>query len=113
MFQITDEASNRSDWTVQISATDLETGEAIDFSVATAITVAVKDESGCQMLLATLLNGKVTLPDVGSVQFAFTEADMAQLCPATYQIGSTYTTPDGTYQLFVGSVSVYDGVVSR
>jgi hypothetical protein len=113
MFQITDEASNRSDWTVQISATDLETGEAIDFSVATAITVAVKDESGCQMLLATLLNGKVTLPDVGSVQFAFTEADMAQLCPATYQIGSTYTTPDGTYQLFVGSVSVYEGVVPR
>jgi hypothetical protein len=35
MFQITDEASNRADWTVQVSATDLETGDAIDFSVAT------------------------------------------------------------------------------
>jgi hypothetical protein len=112
MFQIVDEASNRADWTVQVSATDLETGEAIDFTGA-SVTVAVKDEAGCQVLLATTGNGKVTLPDVGSVQFQFLASEMKQLCAATYQIGSTCTNAGGTFQLFVGSVSVYDGVVPQ
>jgi hypothetical protein len=112
MFQITDEASNRADWTVQISATDAETGDAIDFTGA-SVTVAVRDAEGCQRLLATNGNGKVTFPDVGSVQFQFTESDMSQLCAASYQIGAVYTLNGSTNQLFVGSISIYDGVVPR
>ncbi|MGJ5022329.1 hypothetical protein [Bradyrhizobium oligotrophicum] len=111
MYLTSIEASNRADWTVQVSATDADTGDAIDFTGA-SVTVAVRDENGCQKLLATTDNGKVTLPSAGVVQFAFTDSDMNGLCPATYLVGATYTINDETNQLFVGTVNVYDGVVA-
>jgi hypothetical protein len=113
MYLTNIEASNRADWIVQISATDADSGAAIDFSTATDITVAVKDESGCQKLVATLANGHVTLPTVGMIQFHFTPSEMKTLWPATYLIGGTYTVAGETDQLFVGTVNVYDGVVQE
>jgi hypothetical protein len=110
VYLLSAETSNRANWSVQVSATDADTGEAIDFSAA-SITVAVKDDQGCQRLLATTGNGKVTLPTTGTMQFDFADSEMRQLCPATYQIGAIYETVDGPFQLFVGTVSIYDGVV--
>jgi hypothetical protein len=112
MFQLINEASDRADWTVKISATDANTGADIDFTGA-SITVAVRDAEGCQKLLATTGNGKVVLLDSLNVQFKFTAADMSQLCPATYQVGAVYTLNGETNQLFVGSLSVYDGIVPQ
>ena len=111
MYLITTEGSNRADWTLQISATDADTGEAIDFTGAT-ISVAVRDEGGCWRLTATTDNGKVTLPSAGVVQIAFTDDDMRTLCPATYLMGAVYTIGGETNQLFTGSFNVYDGVVA-
>lgn len=111
MYLTNIEASNRADWTVQISATDADTGDAIDFTGA-SVTVAVKDENGCQKLVATVDNGKVTLPIVGVIQFTFDDSEMRGLCPATYLVGATYALNGETNQLFVGTVNIYDGVVS-
>lgn len=111
MYLTNVEASNRADWTVQISATDFDTGDAIDFTGAT-VTVAVKDESGCQRLLATTDNGKVTLPSTGIIEFTFDDSEMRGLCPATYLVGAVYTLSGATNQLFVGTVNIYDGIVS-
>lgn len=112
MYLTNVEASNRADWIVQISATDADSGAAINFSTATDITVAIKDENGCQKLVATLANGKVTLPTTGTIQFHFTRDDMKNLCAATYLVGATYTVGGETDQIFVGAVNVYDGVVA-
>lgn len=111
MYLTSIEASNRADWTVQVSATDADTGDAIDFTGA-SVTVAVKDETGCQRLLASTDNGKVTLPSIGVIQFTFDDSEMQGLCPATYLVGATYVLSGQTNQLFVGTVNVYDGVVA-
>ncbi|MGJ5075498.1 hypothetical protein [Bradyrhizobium oligotrophicum] len=111
MYLLSIEASNRADWTVQISATDADTGDALDFTGA-SVTVAVKDESGCQRLLATTDNGKITLLSTGVIQFTFDDSEMRGLCPATYLVGATYLLNGETNQLFVGTVNVYDGVVA-
>lgn len=110
MYIISAEGSNRADWTLLVSATDADTGEAIDFTGA-SVTVAVKDENGCQRLLATTSNGKVTLPTANAVQIAFTDDDMKTLCAATYLIGAVYTISAETNQLFTGTFNVFDGVV--
>lgn len=107
------DASNRADFIITISATDADTGDAIDFSTATDITIEVNDSAGCQKMLANLDNGKVTLPSSTVVQCKFARSEMAGLCPASYMIGGTYTSAGETGQLFVGSFNVYDGVVAR
>lgn len=105
------EISNKADWTIQIIATDDETGNAIDFAGA-SVAVVVKDERDCLTLTATTENGKVTLPSLGVVECKFDLDDMKKLSPATYKIGGVYELNGETNQLFVGEFSVYDGIAT-
>ena len=105
------DASNKADWIVDITATDADTGVAINFTGAT-ISVIVKDENDIIVLTGTTGNGKVTLPTTGTIEFHFTPSDMATLAPATYDIGCVYSLNGVTTQLFTGSVVVYDGIAS-
>lgn len=105
------DASNKADWIVDITATDADSGVAIDFTGAN-ITVVLQDENGNTVLTGTTGNGKVTLPVVGTIEFHFTSNDMATLQPASYSIGCVYNINSVTTQLFTGSVSVYDGIAS-
>jgi hypothetical protein len=106
------DASNRADFIILISATDADTGDAIDFSIASDITIEVNDSTGCQKMLASVANGKVTLPSSTVLQCKFSRSEMVNLCPASYVIGGTYTAAGETDQLFTGSINVYDGVVA-
>lgn len=105
------EVSNKADWTVQIYATDDETGTPIDFAGAD-IHIEVQNERDCRQLSASTDSGNVTTPGAGIVEFKFGKDEMKRLCPATYKIGGIYTLNDETNQLFVGEFTVYDGIVS-
>lgn len=103
--------SNKADWVISISATDLDTGDAIDFTGAD-VAFQVNDDVGSQRLLATTGNGKVTLPDVNTLLISFTDDDMKALCAGSYLCGAVYSLNGETSQLLVGTVSIYDGVAS-
>jgi len=103
--------SNKADWVIQISATDADTGDAIDFTGA-SVAFQVNDDQGCQKLLATTANGNITLPDVNTLLISFTDEEMKALCTGSYNCGAVYSLNGETNQLLIGSVSVYDGVAS-
>ena len=100
--------SNKADWTFDITATDADTGLAIDFTGA-LVTLTVKDENDCQQLPATIGSG-ITQPVGTTLEVLFTASQMEALCPGAYKIGAVYSLNGEINQLFHGTVSVYDGV---
>jgi hypothetical protein len=108
MYQITDEASNRADLVFDISSTDLDTGDAIDFTGA-SIQFGLKDADGCLRITGSTADGSVILVDQFTLEITVTEATMRNLCPATYQMGIVATLSDGfNVQVGIISLSVYD-----
>ena len=100
--------SNKADWTFDITATDADTGLAIDFTGASVLFV-VKDENNCQKLSATIGSG-ITQPVGTTLEVKFTAAQMETLCPGSYKVGCVYSLNGQINQLLSGTVSVYDGV---
>lgn len=111
MFTANFEQSNKADFIIDIGATDIDTGDDIDFTGA-SVSVVIRDENGCTKLTASTANGKVTMPSPIVVEAHFTPADMACLCPATYDIGAVYNLNGQTVQLMISSVAIYDGIAS-
>jgi hypothetical protein len=109
MYQITDEASNRADLVFDISSTDLDTGDAIDFTGA-SVQFGLKDADGCFRATGSTADGSVVLVDQFTLEIMVPEATMKNLCPATYQMGIVATLSNGSnVQIAVISLSVYDG----
>jgi hypothetical protein len=102
--------SNSADWTFAITATDAETGEAIDFTGA-EVALAVKDDAGRELLAASLDDG-ITQPDANTLLVSFGADLMEDICPGTYKIGCVYALDGATVQLLTGTVSIYDGVAT-
>ena len=100
--------SNKADWTFDITATDADTGLAIDFTGA-AVLFVVKDENNCQKLSASIGSG-ITQPVGTTLEVKFTAAQMETLCPGSYKVGCVYQLNGEINQLLSGTVSVYDGV---
>lgn len=100
--------SNKADWIIQISATDADTGDDINFSGASVLFV-VKDENNCQKLSASIGSG-ITQPSTSVLEVAFTAAQMEALCAGSYKIGCVYQLNGVITQLLTGTVSIYDGV---
>ncbi len=100
--------SNKADWAFDISATDADTGSDIDFTGA-AVSLAVQDENGCQVLTASIGSG-ITQPTGLVLEMLFTAAQMQTLRPGAYKIGAVYSLNGQINQIFSGTVSVYDGV---
>jgi hypothetical protein len=100
--------SNKADWAFDITATDADTGLAIDFTGA-LVTLTVKDENDCQRLTATIGSG-ITQPVGTTLEVLFSASQMEALCPGSYKIGAVYSLNGEINQLFQGTVSIYDGV---
>lgn len=101
--------SNKADWAFDVTATDADTEEAIDFTGAT-VSLVVKDENNCQKLSAEVDDG-ITI-NTTTISVLFTDEQMKALCAGSYKIGMVYELNDETNQLLVGTVAVYDGVAS-
>lgn len=102
--------SNRADWAFDVTVTDADTGEAIDFTGA-SVSFVVKDKSGCTKLSATISDG-ITQPVGATLSVLFTAEDMHCICAGSYNIGMIYELNDETNQILTGTVTIYDGVAS-
>jgi hypothetical protein len=100
--------SNKADLIVQISATDADTGDDIDFTGASVLFV-VKDEQNCQKLSASIGSG-ITQPSNLVLEVTFTAIQMECLCPGSYKVGCVALVNGETIQILTGTLSVYDGV---
>lgn len=108
MFQITDEASNRADLIFDISATDIETGDDIDFT-GVSVQFGLKDADGCMRYTGSIGDGSIALVDQFTIEITLPASKMKTLCPATYQMGIVGTFSGVAVQIGVISLSVYDG----
>jgi hypothetical protein len=104
------DASNKADFVVDISATDIETGAAIDFTGA-AVSIAIWEEN-CSPIITKSIGSGITQPTSTVLELTITAAQMGSLHPGSYRIGGTYTIGGSTTQLFVGDFVVYDGMGS-
>jgi hypothetical protein len=100
--------SNKADWAFDISATDADTGVAIDFTGA-LVTLVLKDENDCQKLTASIGSG-ITLIQPTVLEVIFTASQMNGLQAGAYKVGSVYSLNGQINQLFSGTVSIYDGI---
>lgn len=101
--------SNKADWAFDVTATDADTDEAIDFTGAT-ISLVVKDENNCQKLSASVGDG-ITISTT-TISVLFEDEDMKALCAGSYKVGMVYELNGETNQIFTGTVTVFDGVAS-
>src|SRR5688572_13438053 len=90
------EQSNKADWAFDVTATDAETGEAIDFTGA-EIAFFVRDKSGCEVLSATVADG-ITITTT-TISVLFDDSDMADACAGSYNVGMIYRLNDETNQI--------------
>jgi len=108
-FSTSFDQSNAADWAFDVTATDAETGDAIDFT-GSEVAFMVKDQNGCEVLSATVDDG-ITISTT-TLSVLFDDEDMNAVCPGSYKIGMIYRLNDETNQILSGTVTIYDGVAS-
>lgn len=104
-----DQQSNKADFIFDLTATNVDTQQLVDFSGA-EVSCSIKDRDGCVVQTINVGNG-ITLLDPTKLEFFFTKSQVGNLC-GHYKIGSVFEINEETDQLFVGTVSFYDGVAS-
>lgn len=109
-MSITLNASTRSyrDWKVQFQFTDGDTGNLIDFTGA-FIAIAVWDKDNCERIKATTDNGMITIVSTGIIELDVDQANM-NLAPDSYQIGGYYQINGDTVDLFLGDLTIQQGI---
>lgn len=108
-FSTSFDQSNKADWAFDVTATDAETGDAIDFTGA-EVAFMVKDQCGTIRLSATVDDGITIATTTLSVRFD--NDDMSSICAGSYNIGMIYALNDETNQILTGTVTIYDGVAT-
>ena len=104
-----DQQSNRADFVFQVTATDVDTGALVDFTGAT-ISCGISDKNNCPVTTISNSSG-ITLIDANTPEFFFSKSLVGNLC-GHYKIGCVYEKDSLTTQLFIGTVSFYDGLVT-
>ena len=107
-----DPASTRADWELVVAFTDADTGEPLDLTGAAVLVEARDRLSGGVVLSASSGNGKVSVPDAGTIRIAVAAADMRALRADVYDIGGVLVLNGVTRQFVIGLLPVLDGVVT-
>jgi hypothetical protein len=100
--------SNKADFTFDVTATDVDTGLAIDFTGA-LVTHTIKDENDCQVLTSTIGSG-ITQPVGTTIEVKYPASQMEGLRPGSYKHGMVYHLNGEINPLLTGTLSIYDGV---
>lgn len=104
------DASNKADFVVDISATDADTGDDIDFTGA-AVSIKIGSEN-CAPIISAAIGSGITQPSGTILELTVTAAQMAVLRAGSYRIGGVYRLNGATIQLLVGDFVVYDGIAA-
>jgi hypothetical protein len=87
----------------------LEDGTAVDLTGAT-IVFCVRDKEGSAVIDASTDDGKITISTT-TFTVLIGKSEFSSLDPKDYSVGCTIELDDFTDQLFVGTWTIYDGVV--
>lgn len=106
-------ATSNRDWKTQFQFTDGDPdspsfGQLLDFTGA-FIAIAVEDQDGCQRILATTTNGKITIVSLGIIELMVDDSEM-NLCAGSYSIGGYYQLNGDTIDLFEGTLALRRGI---
>lgn len=105
--------SNRATWTEDFELTDLETGDPIDLSTATEITIELRDPSTqTSKFTLSMTGGEIDVVALGVFEWRAEVGTMRNLCGKTYEVGCTIEQSGDTTQLIIGRLPVVDGIVS-
>lgn len=104
------DTSNKAEFVVDISATDIETGAAIDFTGA-AVSIKIAAEN-CNPVISTTIGSGITLSSSAVLELRITATQMATLRAGSYRIGGVYKINGETNQLLIGDFVVYDGIAA-
>lgn len=108
-LNITASAKTNRDWKTLFEFKDGDTDALIDFTGA-LIEIAVEDKDQCQRLLATTINGKITITGPGMFQLYIPASEMKMCAPGTYKVGGGYRLNGETIDLFEGTLTVMRGI---
>jgi hypothetical protein len=102
--------SNAEDWDDTFELFDTETGEALDMTAVTAVTLTLWDEDSRAVLLTAALNDGITIDDVtgGLVSIHFDAADMTALDAKDYPLRVSMVNGGATKDLILGTLPVTD-----
>lgn len=106
-----DQQSNKADFTFEITATDADTGALVDFTGADVVCSIRDKRDNCQLVTISTDDSTITLPDANTLSFLFAKTVIGNLC-GHYNIGCVFEKNGLTTQLFIGTVSFYDGIAS-
>lgn len=111
MYEIQFAATTSADWAVAIEIIDADTNQPMDLSGAT-FELEVGSSCDGHYLSASTADSTIISPQTGVVQWTFPATTMDGLSYGrTHRVGLTMTTDGGTTQVFVGTLSLIDGVV--
>jgi hypothetical protein len=103
--------SNREDWDDTIALFDVDTGDALDLSAVTAITLTVWDEDSRIARISKSLGDGITIDDVtgGVVSIRVAASEMTALCAKNYPLRLSMVNGGATKDLILGILPVEDG----
>lgn len=100
--------SNREDWIVNISLVG-DDGASFDLTGANIVTYVCREGNADSPVLSASLNSGIILTDDYTMQWHFTEEQMAGLCPQQYDVFCRVERDDITTQLLAANIAVVDG----
>ena len=113
MYEVQFTATSSADWVEAIELIDADTNGPLSEAADAEFALQVEDRGGCPLLSASTSTGTLTKPEPHIVRWIFSHSQLKRLCRGnTYRVGLTMTTAGGVTQLFVGTLSYIDGVVS-
>lgn len=103
--------SNQEDWDDSFGLFDDETGDPLDLTAVTAITITVWDEDYRQIMLTGSLSDAIRIDDItgGVISLHFAATSMAALMPKTYPVRLSMVNGGATKDLILGRLPVLDG----
>src|SRR5438477_285139 len=102
--------SNLEDWDDTFELFDTETGDALDLSAVTAITLTVWDEDSRLAQISKSLNAGITIDDVaGVVSIHVAASEMLSLAAKNYPLRLSMVNGGATKDLILGVLPVEDG----
>lgn len=102
--------SNREDYDQDFQAFD-DTDTALDLTGATIVFEFRDKQTKASALEASTANGKITIVTT-TFTVALSPTDTRTLCAKDYDLGCTLLLNGVTTQLFAGTISVIDGIVT-
>jgi hypothetical protein len=101
------ETSDKADFIVQISATDISTGEDINWTGA-EVAIAISETVGsCRSRYNATIGSGIVLVSALVLELTFTDDQMKTLCPGTYLIDGIFRVSGRTSELIIGTVGVH------